>query len=155
MKRTLVTIVLAGILLLAAAASAAAATPAAYKASLNGLCRSYTPKFKLLETRMTRAVRAKDAHAYGLYLGAYLALGLQQDVRIERTPVPAALRALMSPILRTLRAADTHLRGAIAAARRGDDKGISLELTRAAKVAAPLNRMLDAAGLRDCGSNQS
>ena len=142
-------------LLFGTADAASVPTPAGYRAQLNRLCRSYTPKIKRLEAEMAGAQRANDPHTYGVYLGRAIALALEQDGRIERAPVPAAMRTQMAPILRQLKLADSHARLAIADALRGDGKGMLAELTKMAQIAPSLNRRLDRAGLRDCGSNQS
>jgi hypothetical protein len=137
------------------AAAAPALTPAGYRAQLNRVCRSYTPKLKKLETAMAAAQKANNPRAFGVYLGLSLALVLEQDGRIERTPVPTAMRVEMAPILRQLKLADSHARLAVTDAVHGDSKGMIAELTKIAHLAPSLNRGLDHAGLRDCGSNQS
>jgi hypothetical protein len=154
-KRTFTAMSLVPALLFGTAAAASASTPAAYRAQLNGLCRSYTPKLKRLEANMAGAQRANDPHAYGVYLGRSIALALEEDGRIERTPVPAAMRAQMTPIVRDLKLADSHARLTIADALHGDAKAMLAELGKMAQLAPSLNRRLDRAGLRDCGSNQS
>jgi hypothetical protein len=139
----------------AAPAAASAASPAAYRAQANRLCRSYTPKLHALEQQMRKAQQTKDWQAYGRALGRALALALQQDAVIEQAPVPPALRSQMAPIIRMLKAADAHIRRALQLSVRGDAKGFIAELRKIDKLAAPLNARFDAAGLRDCGSNQS
>ena len=140
---------------LVATAAASAATPAQYRAHLNAVCRSYTPKVKRLDATITKAQQEKNAKAYSAALGRYLALGLAEDHVLETTPVPAALRARMKPIIALLRAADVHVRAAIALAAAGDGKGTSAELSEVGNIGKTVNPLLDAAGLRDCGSNQS
>jgi hypothetical protein len=137
------------------ARAAAPATPSAYRAYVNGVCRSYTPRISALETSMDKAQRAKDGHAFGVALGKLIVLTLAQDARVEKTPVPPPLRAQMAPILRKLRAADGHLRTALSNAVAGKPSAMLSELEETSRIAAPLNRLLDRAGLRDCGSNQS
>ena len=137
------------------APSASAQTPAGYRAQLNGLCRSYTPKFRADQKAMQNATRAKDWKAFGYALGHYLALALAQDRQMERTPVPSAMRAQMTPIQRLLRVADGHARLALHKGAMGDIRGMVAELDKISKLAQPLNGLLDRAGLRDCGSSQS
>ncbi len=138
-----------------APSAASAQTPSGYRAQLNGLCRSYTPKFRTDRKAMQTASKAKDWKAFGYALGHYLALALAQDRRIESTPVPSAMRAQMTPILRLLRTADGHARLALRKGAMGDGPGMIAELDKISKLAQPLDGRLDRAGLRDCGSNQS
>lgn len=154
MRHALATIIVT-VLVLGTAAAASGATPAAYRASLNRMCRSYTPALTKLQAAMTAAEKRKDGRAYGIYLGEALVLTLQQDGRIERTPVPAPLRATMTPIIRTLKLADAHIRLAVDDALRSNSTGMLAELKKVAAVAGTMNQRLDRAGLRDCGSNQA
>jgi hypothetical protein len=139
----------------AAAATAAASNFAAYRAQVNGICRSYTPKFKKLEADMASAKRAGDVHRYAYDFGKILGMTLAQGVHVEKTPVPADGRARMAPTLRLLHASDAQLRRVILAATAGDQNGFKAELTKLAKVSAPLNRSFDSVGLQDCGSRQT
>ena len=141
--------------LLAASAATAATTPTQYRARVNAICRSYTPRLKALETTMTKAEKAKDSTALGVALGKFLVLGLAQDVQVEAQPVPTALRPQMTPILTLLKKIDGHIRAALRAAVAGNATGMSAQLTTVTTLAKPLNVKLDAAGLRDCGSNQT
>ena len=142
-------------MLLLSATAATAATPVQYRSTLNGVCRSYTPKLKALQTSMNKAAKANNPKQYGIALGHFLVLALAQDVRLEAQPVPAALRSTMTPILTLLKKIDAHDRLAIAAAEKGDGKGLVSHLNAIGKLAGPLNPEFDAAGLKDCGSNQS
>jgi hypothetical protein len=142
-------------LVAAAAATAAPANFVQYRAQVNGLCRSYTPTFKKLQADMANAKRAGDVHRYAYDFGKILGLTLAQGLRIEKTPVPADGRSRMAPTLRLLRTADAQLRRAIQAATAGDANAFKTQLTRLAKVAAPLNHSFDSVGLQDCGSRQS
>ena len=97
-------------LLAASATSAATANFTQYRARVNGICRSYTPKFKKLEADMATAKRAGDVHRYAYDFGKILGMGLAQGVTVEKTPVPADGRARMAPTLRLLHASDAQLR---------------------------------------------
>lgn len=136
-------------------ASATAATPAAYRAHVNAICAGYTPTVKQLSRQLAAAEKAKDGQAYGLALGKLMVLQLAEDRKVTAVPVPAALRATMTPILARLKQLDTHLRLALNAAMAGDNAGLLAELTTVTKVGKPLNGWLDAAGLRECGSKQT
>jgi len=156
MKAATKLIVLVGaVALLAATTTATAATPAQYRARVNGICRGYTPTGKMLETEMTRAQKANDYVAWGVALGKLLVLNLAQDSRIEAVPVPTALKPKMTPILTRMKSIDRHTNAAIGAARAGNSQALLRELTAIGNLAKPLNGQLDAAGLKDCGSNQS
>jgi hypothetical protein len=149
-----VVVILTAALGVVAPSAASAQTPAGYRAQLNRLCRSYTPKLRADQKAMQEATKAKAWKAFGYALGHYLALALTQDRQIESTPVPRAMRTQMTAILRLLRTADGHARLALRKATLGDSSGMLAELSKISKLAQPLNRRLDRAGLRDCGSNQ-
>ena len=147
--------ILVAALAVVAPSAASAQTPASYRTQLNRLCRGYTPKFRADQKAMQTAAKANDWKAFGFALGHYLGLALAQDEQIERTPVPAAMRTQMTPILRVLRTADGYARLALRKAALGDNRGMIAELDRISKLTRSLNARLDRAGLRDCGSNQS
>jgi hypothetical protein len=140
--------------LVLAAGAAAATSPDAYRAQVNALCRSYTPAIKKANADASKAQKAKDAHALGVAIGQILSLGLAEDGKIESTPVPAAMRATMTPILGQLKTIDVHARLALSKAAAGDGNGMLAELNKIGQLSTTLNRRYDAAGLRDCGSNQ-
>jgi len=140
---------------LAAGAAAATPSPAAYRTHLNAVCRSYTPGLDRAEASLSKAQKANDARGLGIAIGQLLGLGLAEDAKIVGTPVPAAMQAQMAPILSRLRTIDAHARLAISKAAAGDGKGMGAELAEIGRLSSGLNKRLDAAGLRDCGSNQS
>lgn len=154
MRRFLALLVV-GLLAVGAQSAAAAQSPSAYRAQLNRLCRSYTPKLKADQQTMQAALKAQHAKVFGAALADLMRLTLEQDARIRRTPVPPALRAQMAPILRLFRIADTHVRRAATYGSKGNVRGVLAELQQVAKITPELNRRLDRAGLRDCGSNQT
>ena len=138
-----------------APSAAAAQSPASYRAQLNRVCRSYTPKLRRDSEKMRQAANAKNAEAYGAALGHAIRLILTQDAYIERAPVPVAMRAQMKPILQLFRTADSYLRSAVRRGINHDVRGMLVEFNKVAKLTPALNRRLDRAGLRDCGSNQT
>ena len=143
------------IALIAATAATAALTPTQYRTKVNAMCRGYTPKMKAQERAMTAAQKANKPQDYGVALGKLLVFTLQEDAKLEATPVPTTLHAQMTPIITTLKKADAHIRAAIRAAAAGNGNGLATQLKAATTVAAGLNAKLDAAGLRDCGSRQT
>lgn len=145
---------LAAAVALVAAAAAAGSNAASYRAQVNAICRSFTPKFKRLESDMTSAKRAGDTHRYAYDFGVALTLTLRQGLQVEKTPVPVDAKAQMAAPLRLLHSVDLRLESTLAAAVKGDAQAFATESAKLAKVSAPLNRSFDAAGLRDCGSNQ-
>ena len=155
MNRYATVLVVVAALALGAQSAAAAPTPSSYRAQLNRLCRSYTPKLKQDAEKMRQALTAKQPRAFGLALAHSIRLTLAQDAAIEKAPVPSAMRAQMRPILRLFRTADGHLRRAAQFGSNGNVRGVLGELQQVAKLSPPLNRRLDRAGLRDCGSNQT
>jgi hypothetical protein len=154
MRRSLVLVIVVA-LSFGASTAAAAPTPSTYRAQLNRLCRSYTPKLRRDAQDMRRALKVNDAADFGLALAHMMRLTLAQDAAIARTPVPAAMRAQMTPILRLFRMADVHIRRAAKFGTAGNVRGVLKELQDTSKLTPELNRRLDRAGLRDCGSNQT
>jgi len=136
-------------------ASATAATPAAYRAQVNGICAPYTPQVKTLARQLDAANKAKDGQAYGIALGKLIVLQLTEDRKIEAVPVPAAMRAPMTPILTRMKLLDSHLRKSLTDAIAGNNAAMLSELKLVSSLSKPLNGWLDAAGLRECGSKQS
>jgi hypothetical protein len=152
--RTLLLACLMTLLAVLSVTTASASTPAAYRSKVNGICRSYTPKLKQLDAQMSAAQTKNDYLAFGVALGKLLVLSLQQDAKIEAVSVPAPLQARMRPILTLLKKIDTHARAALKDTQTGDAKGMLNEILTITDLAKPLNKQLDAAGLKDCGSNQ-
>lgn len=143
------------VLAVAASAATAATTPTQYKAKLNAICRSYTPKLKAQITAEQKAEKAKNAAAAARALGAFLALGLKQDLAIEAVPVPAELKTTMTPILARFKKIDGRIKAAVVAGIKGNEKSFTANMSAIQTLSKPLNAQLDAAGLKDCGSNQS
>jgi hypothetical protein len=138
-----------------APSAAVAQSPGAYRAQLNRHCRAFTPRFKRIEADLKKAADAKDPKLLAYALGQGLALNLKQDAYIARVPVPAPLRARMVPTLRLLRTVDRHSRLALLKGNRGDGQGFRTEVEAINRLVPRLNKRLDGAGLRDCGSNQA
>jgi hypothetical protein len=138
-----------------APSAAVAQSPAAYRAQLNRHCRTFTPKFKRIEANLKKAVSTKDPKLLAAALGLGLALNLKQDAYIEKVPVPAAMRTQMVPTLRLLRTVDGHARLALLDADKKDLQGFMTEIKEIDRLGPRLNKRLDRAGLRDCGSNQA
>jgi hypothetical protein len=115
---------------------------------------TFTPKFKRIERNIEKAAKARDLKAVAYALGQGLALNLAQDAYIERVPAPAAMRTQMAPILRLLRTLDRDARLALRNATKGDGRGFMAEVKEADRIVPTLNKRLDRADLRDCGSNQ-
>jgi hypothetical protein len=107
-----------------------------------------------LSATMKRAQQAKDWHTYGFAFGRLLSAGLREDATIEATPIPTRLRPQMVPAIRLLEQADALIRQAVRLFAAGNLSGGVAELKKLDPYSAPANRYLDAAGLRDCGSNQ-
>lgn len=136
------------------AAAAGATSPAAYKVQVNALCRTYTPKLQRVEADALAAKRANNVHRLFYDLGYAVALALREDRAIEAIPVPAALQSQMGPILSAFKRVDTHATRFIADAQANDLNAALAELKPIDSLSAPMNRLLDRAGLPDCGSRQ-
>ncbi len=136
-------------------ASAAGANAAAYRAQVNAICRSYTPKLRTVAADMAAAQKAGDNKRWGYDVGYGLALALKEGLRVEHTPVPTDAKRQMVAPLRLLHTADVALQHALTAAVAGDTKTFTAEAAQVSKLSMPMNRAFDAVGLRDCGSNQS
>ena len=136
-------------------AAAAPATAAQYRSQVNALCRSYTPKFKQVEADMARAKAAGNSQRYLYDFGVIVGMGLAEGTRLERAPLPLTGAASFVKPLRLLHAVDVQLRKMLASLVARDSAALLSESAALSKIAAPLNRLLDGAGLRDCGSNQT
>ena len=123
--------------LLVAAGAASAATPAAYKATVNGICRSYTPQLK--------AAAAKQGG-----IQEVLQLRVAQNRKIAVVAVPAALRAQMTPILAKLKLVSVQSAKGIKAFDNGDEETLTNATNAIATLLKSLAPQLTAAGLRDC-----
>ena len=134
--------------------TAAEMNAVSYKAQVNAICRSNTPRFRQLEADMAAAKRAGDSHRYGYDIGFALSLTLKQGLRVESTPVPVDARAQMASPLRLLHTVDLQLHRVLATVASGDAQAFQAELATLGKISRPLNHSFDAVGLRDCGSNQ-
>ena len=143
---------LASVAALLAGTGATAATPAQYRVTLNGICRGYTLKLKRLENTMKQTT---DTKTYDAALQRFFVVWLAEDAQLETIPVPSAMRVRMMPILTLLKKIDVHLRAAAATARANAETESRDEWKTIVKFVASINRQLDAAGLRDCGSNQA
>jgi hypothetical protein len=136
-------------------AATAPATAAQYRTQVNALCRSYTPKLKQVEGDMARAKAAGNGQVYLHDFGVLVGMSLVEGRRVERAPLPQTGAAVFVKPLRLLHAVDGHLQQMIGSIVAGDGAGLLRESAALSKIAAPLNPLLDAAGLRDCGSNQT
>lgn len=154
MKLSLAVIATATLAVVATSA-AVAQSPSAYRAQLNRHCRTFTPKFKQVEADLKKAVSTKDPKLLANALGQALTLNLKQDADIEKVPVPAALRTQMVPTLRLLRTVDRHARLALLDGNKRDRQGFMTEVEAVDRLVPLLNKRLDRAGLRDCGSSQA
>jgi hypothetical protein len=131
-----------------------AAGATTYQSRVNALCRSYTPRLTAAAAQMQKARAAGDAHTSAYYLGVVLGLSLSEGRKVEATPVPAALEPRMARTLRLLHSADTTLQTLLRRAVAGDAAGFQAGAATLDKLGPSLNAAFDAAGLRDCGSNQ-
>jgi hypothetical protein len=135
-------------------AASAAQSPTSYRSNLNAMCRSATAELHQLKADMSRAQLAQDSRTVGVDLGKMIVIGLREDSIIEQMPVPTALKIDVTQAIRILKASDVVVHAAVADFAAGNAAGGLAQLKEAAKVGAPSDRYLDAAGLRDCGSNQ-
>jgi len=144
----------AAALVLLALGTSTAAGATTYQSRVNALCRSYTPRLDAAAAKLKTARAAGDVHTSAYYLGVILGLALSEGQKIEATPVPASLKPRMARPLRLLHTADTTLHTALARAVAGDATGFQAAAVTLDRLGPGLNAALDAAGLRDCGSNQ-
>jgi hypothetical protein len=156
-KRIATFLVAAGIAASAAATSAAAPafSAAQYRSQVNALCRSYTPKLKQVEVDMAHARSSGDSQRYAYDIGVLAGVSLVEGARMERTPLPRTGAAPFATPLHLLHTVDARLRLLVTHALAANMAAVVADMNVLGKVAAPLNRSFDAAGLRDCGSNQS
>lgn len=144
----------AALLGISAASAAASVSPAKFRAELNALCRTYSPKFKAAETSITKAQSAEDPLAYYAGFGRFFSLVLTEDSSIEIAVPPVPLKAQMARSVAALKAVDPVLHAGVHSAGTYDAKGVASTVKKMNAAAGSINGSLDAAGLRDCGSNQ-
>jgi hypothetical protein len=85
----------------------------------------------------------------------YLELGVAQDKAIMGyQPIPSGLSSQMTRIFSLLRQIDSHSEQTLVDAKGGKAAWVT-ELKTTGRLASPLNKLFDGAGLRDCGSNQT
>jgi hypothetical protein len=119
------------------------------------MCRSYTPELAELNKRLANTKEAYDGPVYFAEFHRFFSLMLAEDGAIERTTPPAVLAAPIARAIRILRKVDADLRvGEAAAVARNNTTAITM-VVRLARLSDEINPVLDGAGLRDCGSNQS
>ena len=139
----------------ASLAAVSTASPSVYRTKLNAMCRANTVKLRSLNATAKRAEQAKDARAWGVALGLSLRVVLTEDGAIESEPIPAQLRPQMVPTVTLLKQADGIIHRAVQRFLAGDLNGGIAVMRNLGPLAPRVNTHLDAAGLRDCGSNQS
>jgi hypothetical protein len=135
-------------------ALAAAPAPAGYRAKLDALCRSYTPKLESLDRRMTRAARANEYPVAVDALRRRLMLVLAEDARIAKVPVPDEMRAQVRPLLVLLRTADVHMRRALGKAGAGNDLEFFGEITKLDQVDSKIGKRFDRLGVSECAKHR-
>ena len=139
----------------ASLAGVSTASPSAYRTKLNGMCRANTAEIKRLDASAKRAEKAKDGRAWGVAVGRSLRVILSEDAAIESEPIPVQLRPEMVPAVARLKQADRIIHQAVQRFVVGDLNGGIVAMRKLGPLAPRVNTHLDAAGLRDCGSNQS
>jgi hypothetical protein len=146
--------ILVSLIALVAATSATAAGPADYRKTMNAICRAYTPKLKSAEDAMALATTGQRKAKFEAALRTYLQLGLKQNQQLEAVRVPTELGSQMKPLLTRMKKIDPHLFKALRNARFHQTKAARSQLGTILRMTGPMNGMLDAVGLIDCGSNQ-
>jgi hypothetical protein len=154
MKRFVILAVVTGLLAGAAATTASAATPVQYRAKLNAICRSFTPRLRDTQATMAAATVSRRTKRFESALRRYLLLSLRQNHQLEGIPVPASLQTQMKPLFTQMKKVDPHIRKALLHSRAGHVTATRSQLKTMSKIGQTLPGQLDAAGLLDCGSNQ-
>jgi hypothetical protein len=109
--------VVTGLLVGAAATTASAATPVQYRAKLNAICRSFTPRLRDTQDTMAAATVSHRTNRFESALRRYLLLSLRQNHQLEGIPVPAFLQKQMTPLFRQMKKVDPHIRKALSSTR--------------------------------------
>jgi hypothetical protein len=135
-------------------ASIAGGPAAKYRAHLNAVCRGYSPKFRATEDAIAAAQSEQNRGVYFSSYGRFFSLIIAENASIESTVTPPAMKTLMAQPVALLKAIDPALRSGLSAAQQKASTGLVDAVTKANAASAAINRALDAAGLRDCGSNQ-
>jgi hypothetical protein len=144
------------VLALVGASNAAARTEAdpvaAYKARVNASCRMLTTVQLEHIRAMKPAIAAGDRETATALYGKMISDGYKGTKAIVRVPVPVRARAQMKPILQLL----TGALGAIEQALKAkSDTAFAASMQKADSLGRRTDPLLDAAGLRDCGSRQT
>jgi hypothetical protein len=154
--------VLAGLVAGAGGAARADASVTQYRSTLNAYCRSITPKLRTAVKGMAAAEKSNDLASLVTYLGQDLGYSHLELQTIRSTQVPAALRSRMAPAIRTAEQLDGLIQDTatlFATAHTLTQTQFTTRFTtltaKIDRLHAPFNHELDAAGLKDCGSNQS
>jgi len=151
MKRLTIVVALVALM---AATSATAASPTGYRKTMNAICRAYTPKIKVAQDAMSAAITRESTANYEKALRSYLQLSMKQNHQLERVRVPGSMSSQMKPVLTRMKKIDPHLFKALRSARFHQVKAARSQLGTIIRMTQPMNGMLDAVGLIDCGSNQ-
>ena len=151
MKRFTIVVALVALM---AATSATAASPTGYRKTMNAICRAYTPKLKSAEDAMAAATTRQSKTRYEAALRKFLQLSMKQNNQLEAVRVPSSVDSMMRPVLKQMQKIDPHLFKALRSARFHQTKAARSQVGTILRMTAPMNGMLDAVGLIDCGSNQ-
>ena len=146
--------VLVALIALLTATSATAASPTSYRKTMSAICRAYTPKLKSAEDAMAAATTRQSKTRYEAALRKFLQLSMKQNNQLEAVRVPNELGSQMNPVLTRMKKIDPHLFKALRSARFHQTKAARSQVGTILRMTAPMNGMLDAVGLIDCGSNQ-
>ena len=108
-----------------------------------------------MQNRLQLAVATQDAKTIGYALGYLMTLTLKQDAAVRAEPIPSALRAKMVPTIGLLARGDAMIRQILADGKANKVRAMLLGLQRLQSLTVTINRHLDAAGLRACGSAEA
>ena len=120
---------------------------------MNAICRAYTPKLKSAEDAMAAATTRQSKTRYEAALRKFLQLSMKQNNQLEAC---ASQRARLADEARADADEEDrpHLFKALRSARFHQTKAARSQVGTILRMTAPMNGMLDAIGLIDCGSNQ-
>ena len=128
-------------------------TPAAYRAELNSWCRTtLAPRAKKVEGSLNRAIAAHSVPAVFAGLTSFIKVVIFYEGHFLATPVPAAMKARMGPVLEEMATAQPTFQNAAAAAHSHDLQALVIEARSVSALSVRYTKKLDAAGLSDCGS---
>lgn len=125
-------------------------SPARYQEQLQEWCRPQDARGLKLVRAVDRAVAKRDRRAVLAAIIGYGRWNLAFDEHLESTPVPAAMKARMAPVLELMATADPTIRTVLAGLRTNNGGDVYVGADALGKIFKRVTKDLRSAGLRAC-----